>query len=129
MTYIILDTVMSEGEKSDSSQNCRWTFWLRVLDFFLKLAKDKILNKTNKFTTNIFWDFWNKYILKKIYQVNLQKKYFLLTQLTKFFSSSLFRTYPKIGSFRLSTHSRDAHKKFFWLSLFKIELKFRSKGR
>ena len=30
-----------------------------------------------------------------------------------FFFSSFFGTYPKIGSFRLPTHSRDAHRKFF----------------
>ena len=32
---------------------------------------------------------------------------------TKFFFSSFFETYPKIGSFRLPTHRHDAHRKFF----------------
>ena len=32
---------------------------------------------------------------------------------TKLFFSSFFGTYPKIGSFRLPTHMRYAHKKFF----------------
>ena len=41
----------------------------------------------------------------------------------KFFSS-FFETYPNIGSFRLPTHRRDAHRKFFWWSLLKIEFKF-----
>ena len=47
---------------------------------------------------------------------------------TKFFFSSFFGTYHKIGSFRLPTHRRDAHMKFFWWFLLKIELKFRWKG-
>ena len=38
--------------------------------------------------------------------------------------SSFFGTVPKIGSFRLPTHSRDAHKVFFG-ALLNIELKFR----
>ena len=32
---------------------------------------------------------------------------------TKFFFPSFFGTWPKIGSFRLPTNSRDAHRKFF----------------
>ena len=47
---------------------------------------------------------------------------------TKFFFSSFFGTYPKIGSFCLPTHRRNAHRKFFWRFLLKIELKFRWKG-
>ena len=47
---------------------------------------------------------------------------------TEFFFSSFFGTWPKIGSFRLPTHWRDAHRKFFWWSLLKIELKFWWKG-
>ena len=31
----------------------------------------------------------------------------------EFFFLLFFGTYPKIGSFRLPTHSRDAHRKFF----------------
>ena len=34
-----------------------------------------------------------------------------------------------MGSFRQPTHRRDAHRKFFWWSLLKIELKFWWKGR
>ena len=47
---------------------------------------------------------------------------------TKFFLSSFFGTWFKIGSFRLPTHRRDAHRNFFWWSLLKIEMKFRWKG-
>ena len=34
----------------------------------------------------------------------------------------------KIGSFRLPTHRRDAHRKFFWWFLLKIEFNFSVKG-
>ena len=41
------------------------------------------------------------------------------------FFHRFFGTYPKIGSFRLPTHMRDAHRIFFFLCfLLKIELKF-----
>ena len=32
----------------------------------------------------------------------------------EFSLTSVFKIQPKIGSFRLPTHSRDAHRKFFW---------------
>ena len=43
--------------------------------------------------------------------------------LPEFFFSSFFETYPKIGSLRLPTHSRDAHRNFFMIpSYSKIEI-------
>ena len=54
--------------------------------------------------------------------------YAINTLWTELFFSSFFGTYPKIGSFHLPTHRRDAHRKFFWWSLLKIELKFWWKG-
>ena len=43
----------------------------------------------------------------------------------EFFFSSFFGTLPKIGSFPLPTHSRDAHRIFFFLwSLLILESKF-----
>ena len=38
-----------------------------------------------------------------------------------FFFHSFSGRKPKIGSFRLPTHSRDAHRKFFWWSLLKLK--------
>ena len=47
---------------------------------------------------------------------------------TKFFFSTFFG-HNLIGFSLLPTHRRDAHRKFIWWSLLKIELKFRWKGR
>ena len=44
--------------------------------------------------------------------------------LPEFFFSWFFGTYPKIGSFRLPTHSPDALRKFFWWSILKLKSKF-----
>ena len=52
------------------------------------------------------------------------KRPFLLNPLPpEFFFSSFFGTSRKIGSFRLPTHSRDAHRKFVWWSLLKLKSK------
>ena len=44
----------------------------------------------------------------------------------EFYFTSVFKIELKIGSFRLPTHSRDAHRNFFWWSLLISKLKFRS---
>ena len=44
---------------------------------------------------------------------------------TKFFFSFVFETQPKIGSFRLPSHGRDARMKFFDDPFLKKELKIR----
>ena len=49
--------------------------------------------------------------------------FYFKTLLPELFFSSFFGIYPKIGSFRLPTHSRDAHRKFFWWSLLKLKSK------
>ena len=64
-----------------------------------------------------------------LYYCLMRFQYIALNPLwTKFFFSSFFGTWPKTGSFHLPTHRREAHRKFFWWSLLKIELKFWWKG-
>ena len=42
---------------------------------------------------------------------------------TVLFFPSIFESLPKIGSYRLPTHGRDAHKNFFMIpSYFKIKI-------
>ena len=43
------------------------------------------------------------------------------------FFRRFFGTEPKIGSFRLPTHSRDSHRKFFWWSLLLVKVKIFAK--
>ena len=117
------------------------------IDSYIRYSR-KICYNTDQFLRKITWkmqcneQIWKIWARKKL---NAKYRYFyildspirhftLLCTLyvyplwTKFFFSSFIGTKPKIGSFRLPTHRHDAHRKIFWRSLLKIELKFQWKG-
>ena len=83
------------------------------------------LHKAEKFINNSFDDNWQPCDIVR--SIPLPCEFENVIFFYRFFFC-IFQNMSKIGSFRLQTHSRDAHIKYFWGSLLKFKSKFLLNG-